>query len=268
MGGWVLYGIVFAAVVVICLLFILMRARALAAGIGRLADDVASLGARVAGVEGKAAGPAEPAAAVDEKVSARVEATAAELRDLISKQRADLGAAISKLEGQLAEARAAAPPSGPPPGAAQGVPPTELLTPEVALAHVIEPPTWEFLRELKSELQLGLSRVERLERVLLKREAGEAPALGRSEEALPAEEPEEEAEFEEWEQEAKELAETEEPDEVAAPATEPYREPPTEYPGEMGETGAEPPTEVLEEDLYEDEDIGLPEIEDEEEPKQ
>ncbi len=97
------------------------------------------------------------------------------------------------------------------------------------------------LQQMKSDLQLGISRIEGIEGMVRSRERAERTLLGApGEGALPEPAGEEEGEFEEWEQQAKELAESEEPeedsDEVVQAALLATEEQEDQYPAEMGES--------------------------------
>ncbi|NLW50542.1 MAG: hypothetical protein GXY85_06815 [Candidatus Brocadiaceae bacterium] len=110
------------------------------------------------------------------------------------------------------------------------------------------------LQQMKSELQLGVSRIESIEGMVRSREKAERSLLGgRGEPALPgaAAEPEESDEFEVWEQEAKDLVDQDqdededededrpEPDAESA-ASEPEDDAEiTDYPAEMEAVDAE-----------------------------
>lgn len=114
------------------------------------------------------------------------------------------------------------------------------------------------LEQMKSELQMGVSRIESIESMVRSRERAERTLLGSATEtALPASLSEEEQEFEEWEQQAKELAEAEEAQQAGDVSLEatplPPEEQESEYPAEMGETGGEAPPDDLEADLYPEE---------------
>ena len=103
------------------------------------------------------------------------------------------------------------------------------------------------LQQMKSDLQLGISRIEGIESMVRTREKAGRTLLGAGEEpALPGPADEEEEEFGEWERQAKELAESEEseeeePDELieAVPLSPAAPEEP--YPAEMGETAGQEP---------------------------
>ncbi len=115
------------------------------------------------------------------------------------------------------------------------------------------------LQQMKSDLQLGLSRVESLETMVRSRERAEKSLLGTPEGSpapLPSSLEEEEKEFAEWEEEAKELAdedsaqaaqavaEEDEPVESLLEAIavdeEAVEEAEPEYPAEMAEPADEP----------------------------
>ncbi len=103
------------------------------------------------------------------------------------------------------------------------------------------------LEEMKSELQLGISRIESIESMVGSRKGAERALLGAPEAPRPAEgPPQEEEEFEEWGEEAKELAEEiTEQQEAAEPQPEERtgslehvpveREGPADYPEEMAD---------------------------------
>jgi outer membrane murein-binding lipoprotein Lpp len=277
---WLYVGII-AAIMLVCFWVMLAKVRIASASLRKLAEQVGTLAGRVDAVERRSDSSREAASAeLEARTTAKIDKTAAELRDLIERHRAELDPAIRELDvwvreagtvpdrprGRAVEAAGRAPASG---GKAEpGQVPTAFLTSEAAPPDFADALTGESLRQLKSELQLAIRRIERAESLLLKREGEERAVIGApGDAAVPEDVSAEEAEFEEWEQEAKELAEGEEGEEAVATAAEPFREPPTEYPGEMGETGDEAPTELLEADLYEEDDVDLPEIEDEEEPQ-
>jgi len=278
-----LYVAMIAAVVVVCL-YLVLRARSLAASVRTLAEQVVALTARMEDAERRSKASREAAnAELEARTTAKMDKTAVELRDLILTHRAEMDAAIRELGLRISKAgteparprarivEEAAPAPALAGRGAQAEPPAVYLTSEGALPDSVEAPTAESLRRLKSELQLGISRIERAETLLLKREGDERAVIGAAGEVAPPDElSAEEAEFEDWEQEAKDLAEGDDAEEAVTAAAVSFREPPTEYPGEMGETGEEVPTELLEAGLYEDDeedDVELPEIEDEEEPQ-
>lgn len=110
------------------------------------------------------------------------------------------------------------------------------------------------LQQMKSELQLGITRIESIESMVRSRERAESTLLGGSKgpalpEALDGEGPD----FEEWEREAKELAqeggEDDALDEVVAIAAEANEREAEDHPGEM----ADAPADDLETDLYPEE---------------
>ncbi|MHC4481705.1 MAG: hypothetical protein ACYS1C_12155, partial [Planctomycetota bacterium] len=143
------------------------------------------------------------------------------------------------------------------------------------------------LEEMKSELQLGIGRIESIENMVHSRQGAGRTLLGVAEEPelpegpgeegelelpedpgeeegpeLPEGPSEEEEQFEEWEQEAKELAEREEDEETPAPPpqTEAAEDADSEYPAEMGQIGSD-----IEEDLAEA--MSAEDVEDQDEAK-
>lgn len=110
------------------------------------------------------------------------------------------------------------------------------------------------LQQMKSELQMGVSRIEGIESMVRSRDRAERTLLGAPDEAaLPESASEEEEEFGEWEQQAKELAERDQPeegpDEIVEAVPLAPEEQGDEYPAEMGESETdasdEGPQEVL-----------------------
>ena len=119
------------------------------------------------------------------------------------------------------------------------------------------------LAQMKSELQMGVGRIESIESMVRSRERAERTLLGSGHgAALDEGEAGEESQFEEWEQQAKELAESDEMPVVDAPDPEPAEEaepegdgPSEDYPCEMADTketveDAGPSDSDLDEDLF------------------
>ncbi len=114
------------------------------------------------------------------------------------------------------------------------------------------------LVQMKSELQMGIGRIESIESMVRSRERAERTLLGSGHGvALPEGEAGEESQFEEWEQQAKELAESDEMPVVDVPDAEPAEEaepeddgPSEDYPSEMADS-----KETIEAEAYSDSDL-------------
>lgn len=274
-----LLGVLIAAALFAWLQVLLVRGRLAALRaleeVRELAAALRSLQERIAGMESRLEQKLDARGAeLEQKLSARTDEALAQARGLPPQGRPAEAESVGSLEVRLSrlEERAAALPARAP-GPSPSAGPFERLEGLVRAApgqpDLPRGALMAALDEMKAELQLGVSRVERLESMLRTRSEEEAGAVvGPSREAVPPEPlSEEEAEFEEWEQEAKELAASDEaepePDAVLTESTVEFLQEVGDYPAEIRETAPETPADDLDEGLFEDDDVELPEIDEE-----
>ncbi|MHC5033616.1 MAG: hypothetical protein ACYTFZ_01070 [Planctomycetota bacterium] len=291
-GDWVplvaFYGVVAGTIVLVCLLIMLVRGRSLALRAletaRQLVEDMRAwsvqldelerrverrLDARTGDLDARMTRKLEQRG---DLIQARVEENRATLADSVSKLDARLGRALEDV-GNFRERIAEV--DGRIPGLFDRLEEfrdTLAKTFQIELGSVLgsfDSTLGGILQEMKTELQVGISRIENIESMVRSRERAERTLLGSPDAPELPEAGQEEGDFEEWELEAKELAEGGEADQegetaelVGAPA-DASGEIDTEYPAEMGESGGGPGADELEAALYE-EDAEEPDAEAEE----
>jgi hypothetical protein len=268
----VLAGVVAAVLVLVCLLLMLLKGRRLALRTAATARDLIAdmkslreqleeaekrVDRRLAGLTGEVdervnAGLTERLAAsrreLDEGL-ARLDASASSLREDMDGLRTRLDEVEGRVPGlldQLDELRE-----------------TLGRTFQSELSGVLssfDTSVAGILEQMKSELQIGISRIEGIEQMVRGRERAERALLaGASDQELEAGEDEESSRFAEWEQEAKDLAESESDEPGAEDEDEPVpderEDEAQDHPGEMNADEAD---DTLESALYDDTEKGEP----------
>ncbi|MHC4592962.1 MAG: hypothetical protein ACYS8L_09755 [Planctomycetota bacterium] len=280
-GDWVplvaFYGVVAGTIVLVCLLIMLVRGRRLAlralATAQQLAKDMKAWSGWLDDLERRVERrldsrtgdlDARMTRKMDQRgdlIQARVAENRATLADSVSKLDARLGRALEDVESfrqRIAEV------DGRIPGLFDRLEEfrdTLAKTFQVEIGSVLgsfDNTLGSILQEMKTELQVGVSRIESIESMVKSRERTERTLLGSPDAPELPGAAQEEGEFEEWEQEAKELAEGGEADQegeavelIEAPVSG-SSELDTEYPAEMGESGSGPGADELEAALYEE----------------
>jgi DNA repair exonuclease SbcCD ATPase subunit len=223
------YGLVLAAILLICLLILLLRGRALASAAlqhaGRLGEDLHGMRAEIDELERRMEKRLDSRASdLDARMTKKMDQKGDLIQERVEQRASSLSDTMHRLESRAARA------SEDVERFRARVDEVERRIPnlfdrldefretlgrtfQVELNSVLnsfDSSLVSILQQMKSDLQLGLSRVEGLEAMVRSRERAEKSLLGAAEGAappLPGSLEEEEKEFAEWEQQAKELAE-------------------------------------------------------------